>query len=555
MRRALAKLARLDPTRLDLKLPRPWVCALLVAAFLGFGVIVGRVSSRPMSTLSASASPQLRLVLPQASDASASQPAPPSTTSTPTPAADSSEAAAEAPSEAGGGADSSDSSTNSAKEAAPAHGAGEKGSGANDGGAGSGSKGSGGKGSGGKGSGGKGSSSGGSEGSSGSSEGGGSGKLPPVKHVFLIMLSDQPYASVFGPASSAPYLAKTLERRGELLVRYYAVAHDELANEIALVSGQGPTPQTEVNCPTYADIAPTTVGADGQQVGQGCVYPASTQTVGGQLSAKHLTWKAYVEGASAGADSAAGGSAVGGGCAHPTLGSIDPSVDQTLPVAQDPSGPAADQTPTAYEALAGTAYATFRNPFLYFHSVIDSAACAADDASIGQLASDLASPRGAPSLSYIVPSLCDDGNPTPCASGRPAGLASAEGFLRRIVPEILASKSYKHGGLLVITVDQAPSSGIYADSSSCCGQPAFPALPAPPTLPGGGTARPAGGGQVGALLLSPYVKPGTTSEETFNHFSLLRTIEDLYGLGHLGYAALSKVEAFGASVFNAYGSS
>ena len=528
MRDALAKLARLDPTRLDLRLPQPWVCVLLVVAFLGFGVLVGRVSSQPASTLSASARPQLRLVLPAASDASATQ-SPPATTSTPTPSGGSSEATEE-PSEAG----SSGSGSQGGKEAGASHTAGGKGSGG--GGRGGASKESAGE-------------SGGGEGGSGSA-GSGSGKLPPVKHVFVIMLADQPYASVFGPASSVPYIAKTLERRGELLVRYYAVAHDELANEIALVSGQGPTPQTEVNCPTYADVAPATASAEGQVLGQGCVYPAATETVGAQLSAKHLTWKAYVEGAGAG--SAGGGSQAGDGCTHPALGTADPTVDQTLPATQTAPGSTLDQTPAAYEAAAGTAYATFRNPFLYFHSVIDGSACAAEDAGIGQLTADLASAHGTPSLSYIVPSLCDDGNPAPCAPGRPAGLAPTEGFLRKVVPRILASKSYKHGGLLAITVDQAPVSGAYADSSSCCGQPAYPALPPPPALPGGGTARPTGGGQVGELLLSPYVKPGTTSQETFNHFSLLRTIEDLFGVGHLGYAALPKVEAFGASVFNAY---
>ena len=64
---------------------------------------------------------------------------------------------------------------------------------------------------------------------------------------------------------------------------------------------------------------------------------------------------------------------------------------------------------------------------------------------------------------------------------------------------------------------------------------------------------PSGGGQVGALLLSPYVKPGTTSQEPFNHFSLLRTIESLFGLPHLGYAASSKAGSFEAPVFSAYG--
>lgn len=525
MRRTLAQLARFDPTRLELTLPRPWVCTLLLVAFLGFGVVVGRVSSSSQATLSAAARPQLRLMLPQVSDASSSSQSPPPVTSTPTPTAGSTETA-ESPSAEGEGGRGGGSHTT--KASGTSHSSGGKGSGS---GGGDGKSGAG-----------KGSS--GAEGS-----GGGSGGLPPVKHVFVIMLADQPYAAVFGPASTAPYLAKTLERRGELLVRYYAVAHDELANGIALVSGQGPTPQTEVNCPTYADIAPPTVGPDGQVLGQGCVYPAATETVAGQLSAKHLTWRAYVEGAGTGA----GVSQIGGGCTHPALGSADPTVDQTLPAASTTPSAATTQTPSAYEVTAGSAYATFRNPFLYFHGVIDGAACTADDVSIDQLAPDLSSAHGAPSLSYIVPSLCDDGNPTPCAPGRAGGLVPAEAFLRKVVPRILASKSYKHGGLLVITVDQAPASGAYADSSSCCGQPAFPALPPPPALPGGGTARPTGGGQVGALLLSPYVKAGATSQETFNHFSLLRTIEDLFGLRHLGYAALPKVEAFGASVFNAGG--
>jgi hypothetical protein len=527
VRRALAQLARFDPTRLELTLPRPWVCTLLVAAFLGFGVVVGRVSSSSEATLSAAARPQLRLVLPQTSDASSSSQSPPPVTSTPTPTTGSTETA-ESPSAEGEGGSGGSHTT---KASGTSHSSAGKGSGsAGDGKSGAGNK--------------------GSDGSS-DAEGsaGGSGGLPPVKHVFVIMLADQPYASVFGPSSTAPYLAKTLERRGELLVRYYAVAHDELANGIALVSGQGPTPQTEVNCPTYADITPTTAGPDGQVLGQGCVYPAATETVAGQLSAKHLTWRAYVEGAGAGRNV----SQVGGGCTHPALGSADPTVDQTPPAASTTPGVATTQTPSAYEAAAGSAYATFRNPLLYFHSVIDGAACAANDVGIDQLAPDLSSAHGAPSLSYIVPSLCDDGNPAPCEPGRPGGLVPAEVFLRKVVPPILASKSYEHGGLLVITVDQAPASGAYADSSSCCGQPAFPALPAPPALPGGGTARPTGGGQVGALLLSPYVKAGTTSQETFNHFSLLRTIEDLFGLRHLGYAALPKVEAFGASVFNAGG--
>jgi len=98
----------------------------------------------------------------------------------------------------------------------------------------------------------------------------------------------------------------------------------------------------------------------------------------------------------------------------------------------------------------------------------------------------------------------------------------------------------------VITVDEAPSSGELADSSSCCGQPLFPNVPSKSAA-----GAPRGGGAVGALLLSPFVKAGTTDEEKFNHFSLLRTIEDLFGLKHLGYAGLSTVKSFEPSMFTA----
>jgi hypothetical protein len=338
--------------------------------------------------------------------------------------------------------------------------------------------------------------------------------------VFVIMLSDQPYAQAFGPSSSAPYLASTLERRGELLVRYDAVAHEQLANEVALLSGQGPTVETAANCPNYTDIVPATPGPEQQVAGNGCVYPATTQTLAGQLTAKHLSWRAYFEGMDEGAGQAAGP------CAHPALGQADPS---------------AGQTPT------GGPYATFRNPFVYFKSLLDTPACAADDIGLDKLGADLAAPGRTPSFSYIAPERCDDGEPTPCAPGAPAGMVPANDFLARVVPRILHSSAYKQGGLLVITTDEAPSSGEFADSSSCCGQPRFPNLPAP-----GAGLSPRGGGAVGALLLSPFIKPGTTSEEPYNHFSLLRTIEDLFGLGHLGYAGSPRVSSFESAIFSAY---
>ena len=165
--------------------------------------------------------------------------------------------------------------------------------------------------------------------------------FPPVKHVFLIVLGDNGYEEAFGAASPAPYLAKTLRGQGELLANYYAVTQGELANQIALISGQGPTAETAANCPNYTDIAPATVGVGGQVEGSGCVYPAAAQTLPGQLAAGGMKWKAYVE------DIGNGGAEQPTTCRHPTLG-----------------GPDGSQAP-----LPGDAYETWRNPFVYFHSL------------------------------------------------------------------------------------------------------------------------------------------------------------------------------------------
>jgi hypothetical protein len=467
-----------------LSLPPPRVSALLVAVFLAFGVLLGNVASHGVNGTLASARSPLRVVIPSSgSSTSAST----SSSSSESSASTTSEAPEVEPESTPAATKTSKTSTTPAKTQTTASET-ETGSGSPKG-----------------------------EGSSKSEAGAPAKKLPPIKHVFVIMLSDEPYASVFGPSSAAPYLTGKLEHEGELLTRYDAVAHNGLADEVALLSGQGPTLETAANCPNYTEIAPTGVAPDAQVLGSGCVYPVSVQTLAGQLSSRNLTWRAYVGGIDEGGAQ--------GACAHPALGTADP---------------------TAAEASSSGPYATFRNPFVYFDSVLESPQCAADDVGLSKLKGDLASPASTPSFSYVVPDRCHDGNPTPCTAGAPSGLAPTNAFLKEVVPEITSSKAYKQSGLLVITVDEAPSSGAFADSSSCCGQPLFPNDPTK-TLVG----APAGGGTVGALLLSPYIKGGTSSQEAFNHFSLLRTIEELFGVGHLGYAGLSSVKSFEPSMFTA----
>jgi len=462
------------------RLPSARISALLVLAFVGFGALLGNVArNRPDYALAASSQPRVKLLLPAAG---AGTGAGTSSTIEAAPASEPPLAAAQATPESPLTEEAS--STPTASAPSPPNSGGKAPAGSN------GAK----------------------------TTAPAAATLPAIKHVFLVVLSDQPYAGVFGPESKAPYLARTLERRGELLVRYYAVAHAGLADGIALLSGQGPTPATAADCPLYGDVAPATAASEGQVLGDGCVYPSTTQTLPGQLAAKHLKARAYVQGIDEAGSAARA-------CAHPAPGAPDPAS------AQPPSAP----------------YAGFRNPFVYFHSLTDSPACASTDVGLSALARDLSRPASTPSFSYIVPDRCHDGSAGPCPGGAPGGLPAADGFLRQVVPGILASKAYKQGGLLLITTDQAPTAGEFADSSSCCGQPRFPNLPAPSGA--AASLPPEGGGQVGALMLSPYVKGHAISQEPYDHYSLLRTIEDLFGLAHLGYAAGPHVSSLEPSLF------
>ena len=45
---------------------------------------------------------------------------------------------------------------------------------------------------------------------------------------------------------------------------------------------------------------------------------------------------------------------------------------------------------------------------------------------------------------------------------------------------------------------------------------------------------------------------GTVSKQAYNHYALLRSIEDLFGLDHLGYAAQDGLRAFEVIDNNGY---
>ncbi len=340
-----------------------------------------------------------------------------------------------------------------------------------------------------------------------------SAAMPPIGHVFVIVLENESASTTFGAGSPAPYLSTTLRSEGAYLPNYYAVGHESNDNYIAMISGQAPTAQNQADCQFYDNLEPGTIGSYGQAEGTGCVYPADVPTIADQLTASGLTWRDYNE--SMGADPTREASE----CGHPGINSVD----------------------NTQKATATDEYATRHDPFVYFHSIIDDTAlCDSHVVNLDLLPHDLASAVDTPNYVFITPDLCDDGHDSPCANGQPGGLAQADAFLRQWVPQITNSPAFtRQHGLLIITFDEADTS----DTSSCCGEIPGPDSPEP------GVNGP-GGGDVGAVLLSPCIAPGTVSTVPYNHYSMLRSVEDIFGLPHLGYAQLPGETSFGSDIFN-----
>ncbi len=330
--------------------------------------------------------------------------------------------------------------------------------------------------------------------------------LPPIKHVFVINIENKGYDKTWGPTSAAPYLAKTLRSKGVLLNTYYGTAHNSQPNYVAQLSGQGPNPQMQADCQIYSSFVGTGTTAPGQAVGDGCVFPASVASLPTQLDGKGLSWKGYMQD-------------MGTPCRHPVINTVD----------------------TTQQAKVGDQYAARHNPFVYFAAIVDSPKCAQRVVDLAQLPRDLASISTTPNLTYITPNLCDDGHDAPCVDGRPGGLTSANAWLTVWVPKILNSPAYQTDGALIITADEADSP--QSDATACCGEGPGPNSP----LPG---ISGLGGGRIGALVLSRWTAPNTWSTTPYNHYSLLASLEDVFGLPHLGYAATGGLNRFGLDVYN-----
>ena len=139
-----------------------------------------------------------------------------------------------------------------------------------------------------------------------------------------------------------------------------------------------------------------------------------------------------------------------------------------------------------------------RIPFLRFDGVTDSTRQQQDIQPISSFVKALRAGR-LPNFSLVIPNLCHDMHNCSIATG--------DRWLRRFVGPLLRSPAM-HRSALFVTFDEAESSDHLG-----------------------------GGGPVSTIVAGPLVRPHVQSDRPYNHYSLLRTIEDVWGLPRLGQSA------------------
>ena len=145
-------------------------------------------------------------------------------------------------------------------------------------------------------------------------------------------------------------------------------------------------------------------------------------------------------------------------------------------------------------------YVKEHNPFVYYVNIASNPARCRHVVSFDQLERDLAA-RSLPRYVWISPNNCHNSHNCSIRDG--------DRFLSRLVPRLLRVVGRR--GVVVVTYDEGN------DRSGCCGG--------------------AAGGQIATVLAGPAARRGVRSSLAYDHYSILRTIEDAWRLPRLRGAA------------------
>jgi hypothetical protein len=314
-----------------------------------------------------------------------------------------------------------------------------------------------------------------------------------LKHVFVIMLENHSEENIIGDTTNAPFINELATTYGQA-ANYYGVTHPSLPNYVAAISGSNWFAQTDDPTLTF-----------------------DNENLVDQLESHGKTWAAYME-----------------------------------------AMPANDKTVANWPEDHNALYANKHNPFVLFDDIRNNPARMANVKPYSDFANDLASGNVA-NFVWISPDQCNDmhggvytgveGYPeSPCPYGvtSPQNAAdaqlvqNADNFVQTAVTEIMHSSAWTGNSVIFVLTDENdytgnPDNGGWANADGCCDSPVVQAGDAriSATWPGGTY----GGGLIPAIVVARHGVRGYVSDQPYNHYSLLKTIEEAWGLGYLGNAS------------------
>jgi hypothetical protein len=217
--------------------------------------------------------------------------------------------------------------------------------------------------------------------------------------------------------------------------------------------------------------------------------------------------------------------------------------------------PADDKLAVAWPSSSSPLYAIKHNPFVLMQDIRSNPARMAHVKPYSDLAGDLASGEVG-NFVWITPDQCNDlhggvytavaGHPeTPCPYGDAVNVDAADvalehkadAFVKQTVEAIMASPAWTGNSAIFVTADENdfdaghPELGDWESAEGCCDSP-FVAAGDPrisPDWPGGVY----GGGLVPAILITTHSRHPFVSTTSYNHYSVLATVEKLWKLGYL----------------------
>jgi len=160
-------------------------------------------------------------------------------------------------------------------------------------------------------------------------------------------------------------------------------------------------------------------------------------------------------------------------------------------------------------------YKSKHNPFLNFASMQNDPTELAKMVPDTQLFVDLATNK-APNFSFIVPDQCHDMHGTSDCSDDTGLIQMGDNYVSSVVTAIMASQTWKQGNnAIVVTWDEDD----FEDTNfGCCDA---------------GTQNGGGGGHIATVVITNHGPHGLQDPTPYNHYSLLLTVEDAFGLGCL----------------------